>query len=462
MFSNSKITALVLIALVLTGFGCGNDEAEIASAPIQLNVWGVFDDEDNYDDVVSSYRTLHPNVSIEYREFRFDEYEEELIRALAEGEGPDVFLVHNTWVEQYKSLMQPMPKTITIGYQEVRGRVKKEVVNILRTENTLSERSLKSDFVDVVAQDVIRSYQANEDTAPEDRIFGLPMALDTIALYWNKDLFNAAGIAEAPDTWDEFQEAVIALTKVDKDGNIVQSGVGMGTSENVERASDLLALLMLQNGTEMISSNGRDVTFDKVPSAGVKGVLPGLDATRFYTDFANPTKEVYTWNADQPNSFDAFANGTSAMFFGYAYNLPLLRTTAPKINFAISQVPQIDGGRQANFANYFVMVVSKDSKKSDWAWDFIQYISADEEQNAKYLDSADKPPALRSLISTQLEDEDLSAFASEVLTARSWYHGNDIVAAEEALLELVDTILAGSIEPVDAIELSAQKVEQTL
>lgn len=461
MFSK-KITGLTLAALLLVGFGCGKNDAEIASAPIRLTIWGVFDDEDNYDDVVASYRELHPNVSINYREFRYDEYEKELIRALAEGEGPDIFLVHNTWVEQYKSLIEPMPETVTIGYQEVRGRIKKEVIDVLRTENTLSERALKSNFVDVVTKDVLRPYQPDEDTAPENRIFGLPAALDTMALYWNKDLLNAAGIAQAPDTWTEFQDAIVALTKVDKDGKIVQSGAGMGTSKNVERSADLLALLMLQNGTQMISANGRDATFDKVPDTGVKGVLPGLDAVRFYTDFANPTKEVYTWNADQPNSFDAFANGTSAMFFGYAYHLPLLRTTSPKLNFAVSVVPQIEGGREANYANYWVMVVSKDSANENWAWNFIQYLTADEEQNAKYLAAANKPPALRSLISTQLEDEDLSAFAREVLTADSWYHGTDIAAAEEALRELIDTVLAGSMESTDAIERAAQKVEQTL
>ena len=456
-----KLTIFTLLAFLLTGFGCGNDEEARATEAIELTIWGVFDDEDNYDGVMDAYRVIHPNVSIEYRELRYDEYEEELVRAIAEGEGPDIFLVQNTWMERYQSLMLPLPETLTIGYQEVRGTVKKEVINTLRTETTLSQRALKSDFVDVVAEDMVLSYQANEDAAPEDVIYGLPPALDTLVLYWNKDLLNAAGIAEAPDTWTEFQESVVALTKVDDDGNLVQSAVGMGTSENVERSADVLALLMMQNGTDMIIDG--DVEFNEVPSSGaVKGTLPGLDAVRFYTDFANPTKEVYTWNADQTSSFDAFANGTSAMFFGYAYHLPLIRTSAPKLNLGISPMPQIDGGRQVNFANYWAMVVSKDSEDYNWAWDFIQFATADEEQNATYLAEANKPPALRALIATQVEDEDLYAFASEVLTAKSWYHGEDIATAEDALMELIDTILSGSLEATDAIDLAAKKVEQTL
>ena len=247
-----KLTIFTLLAFLLTGFGCGNDEEARATEAIELTIWGVFDDEDNYDGVMDAYRVIHPNVSIEYRELRYDEYEEELVRAIAEGEGPDIFLVQNTWMERYQSLMLPLPETLTIGYQEVRGTVKKEVINTLRTETTLSQRALKSDFVDVVAEDMVLSYQANEDAAPEDVIYGLPPALDTLVLYWNKDLLNAAGIAEAPDTWTEFQESVVALTKVDDDGNLVQSAVGMGTSENVERSADVLALLMIQNSTNII------------------------------------------------------------------------------------------------------------------------------------------------------------------------------------------------------------------
>lgn len=454
-----KITTLALFSLLLTGFGCGDEEAQ-ATAPVKLTIWGVFDDEDNYDDVISAYRAVHPNVSIGYREFRFNEYEEELIRALAEDEGPDIFLVQNTWMERYKSLMLPLPETLTIGYQEIRGTIKKEVVNSLRTETTISLRKLKSDFVDVVAEDMVLFYQSNEDAQAEEKIFGLPPALDTLALYWNKDLLNAAGIAEAPDTWTEFQEAVIALTKVDEDGNLVQSGAGLGTGENVERAADLLALLMLQNGTTMI--NDDEVLFSETPSGGVKGVVPGLDAVRFYTDFANPTKEVYTWNDEQSSSFDAFVNGTSAMFFGYAYHLPLIRTSAPKLNLAVSEMPQIEGGRQVNFANYWSLVVSKASDDFNWAWDFIQFLTSEEESNALYLASANKPPALRSLIETQVEDEYLAAFANQVLTAESWYHGEDVETAEAALVELIDNILSGSIEAGNAIDLAAKKVEQTL
>jgi ABC-type glycerol-3-phosphate transport system substrate-binding protein len=455
-----RLLPLFLFVLLLTGQGCGSANQAI-NTPTALEIWGVFDSERNYAEVIEAYRLLHPNVSIDFREFRADEYETELVRALAEGTGPDIFLVHNDSMREFQSLMMPMPETVTIAYQEVRGTVKKEIVNVLRTEQTISMRSFADKFVDVVEDDAILGYQPDPKIAPEDRIYGLPTGLDTLALYWNKDLLNAAGIATAPTTWTEFQEAVTALTKIDTAGTITNSGAGIGTSENVERAVDILALLMMQNGTVMADDRGR-ATFNEVPEGLSRAELPGLDATRFYTDFANPTKAVYTWNASRPNSFDAFVNGTSAMYFGYAYSLPLIRTAAPKLNFAISEIPQIEAGREVNFANYWLMAVSKDSADYNYAWDFIQFLTTEEEQNAKYLAAAGKPPALRGLIASQLEDEDLAPFASQVLTAKSWYRGSDATAAESALLQLIDDILEGVIDPGDAIDQAASKVNQTL
>ena len=455
-----KILVLSLLTLTLLGIGC-NKSAQQASEPVTLTIWGVFDDDDNYDTVIEDYRAQHPNVSISFREFRYEEYQDELVRALAEGKGPDIFLVHNDWTRQYQSLMTPLPETVTIGYQEVQGTIKKTVVNVLKTEPTLSMRVFKNDFVDAVENDAILEYKPDPKKEGTDKIYALPLSMDTLALYWNKDLLNAAGIASAPTTWTAFQEAVVKLTKFDSSGSIIQSAVGLGTSGNIERAADILALLMMQNGTEMTDNDG-DATFDQLQEslAGVSS-LPGVDAVRFFTDFANPTKAVYTWNDKQPNSFDAFVNGTSAMFFGYAYHLPLMRVAAPKLDFAISPVPQIEGGRQVNFGNYWLMAVSKDSKNVSYAWDFIQFVTSDDEENTKYLEASRKPPALRSLIASQLEDEDLSAFAGQVLTAKTWYRGVDVSAAENALTELIDNVLSGTMDPTDAIELAASKVKQT-
>ncbi|MBP9828203.1 extracellular solute-binding protein [Patescibacteria group bacterium] len=458
-----RIFGAVLLGatLVMVGAGCSGDSASTANTtkPVTLTYWRVFDDEDAFTEIISSYRVLHPNVKIEYRKLRAEEYEEELLKALAKGEGPDIFSVHNSRVAEFQDLLQPMPASVQISTLEVQGSLRKETVYVPKTVTLYTQKQLEQQFVDVVAEDAVLPYQPDEDTPATDRIYGLPLSVDTMALYYNQDLLNAAGIAEPPTTWDAFQEAVIKLTKIDANGQVTQSGAALGTSENVERSSDILALLMMQNGTQMTDDRGR-VAFQTIPVGTERGVFPALDATRFYTDFANPAKETYTWNDSFPNSFDAFTRGQTAFFLGYSYHAPLITAANPKLRFEVSAAPQISGGRQVNYANYWIEGVSKNTDASNYAWDFLAY-AAKAENVASYLEEAQKPTALRSVINAQLEDDFLGVFASQILLADSWYHGKDALAAEQAFYDLIDAILNGSAEPEDEVESAARIISQT-
>ena len=360
---------------------------------------------------------------------------------------------------QYQSLLAPEPASTTIPYLETQGTLRKQTIVVSKTLPTESIKDLKRDFVDTVAEDVVFPYQPDPKVAAVDSVYGLPLSVDTMALYANKDLLNAAGIAAAPTSWQDFHDDVVKLTKLDSTGKIIQSGAGFGTSSNVNRAVDILSVLMMQNGTNMTDDRGR-VTFQLVPDGTPHNLFPGLDATTFYTDFANPTKDAYTWNDTFPSSFDAFTAGQTAFYLGYAYDLPLIRTAAPKLNFTLNKLPQITGGREVNYPNYWVEGVSKDSKNTDWAWDFVNF-ATNKTNVTSYLTKANKPTALRSLISTQLDSEDLGVFAEQLLLAQSWYHGKDTAAMEKAMNSFIDTILAGTDDPSKAIETTARVVSQT-
>lgn len=458
-FSLSRsLAAGTLALLVLTGQGCGGPSAaqQQAVTPVTLTIWNVFDGESALRPAMAKYQALHPNVSFDYRQLRVDEYKNELVRAFAEGRGPDLFFLHNTWVGEELSLITPMPKSLAIPYVEIKGTIKKEKIYTVKTEPTISLRQLKNDFLDVVTEDVVRPYQATPKSVPEDRIWGLPLAVDTLALYYNRDLLNTAGLSAPPATWEAFQAAVPKLTSVGVNDQIIQSGAAMGTSRNVERAFDLLSVIMMQNGTTMTDDNGRAAFANDNENREV----PGLQALTFYTDFANPTKATYTWNGQQAPSFDAFANGKTAFFFGYSYHAPLLRARNPKLKFATAPLPQIGGGRPVNYANYWVGTVAKASKNQLWGWDFIQF--AAKADNVKdYLKVTAKPPARRALIADLAENEDLAPFAGQLLTADSWYKGNNAAVAEQALLDLIDAANAGG-EIEAEISRAQSKVNQSL
>ncbi|RLC38591.1 hypothetical protein DRH27_01890 [Candidatus Falkowbacteria bacterium] len=450
----------------ITGKGQKNymdSETQDKMRKITLNYWRVWDDSDDFKEIIDKYQRLHPNIKIEYRKLRYDEYENELLEAFATDRGPDILSIHNTWTKSYqeRGLLEPMPAEITMVFPQIKGNLKKEVVYNKQTTKSLSLNTIKNGFADVVYQDAVIDTKDDEAETVKKEVYGLPLSIDTLVLYYNKDLFNNAGISNPPVYWDkEFQQDVKKLTKQNNKGQIVQSGTALGGSGNIERSTDILSILMMQNGTVMMEDN--HVKFHQNPeSANNKSYNPGLDALRFYTDFSNPAKEVYSWNNSLENSLELFIQGKLAMMFGYSYMLEQIQARAPKLNFSITGLPQIEGNPQRNFANYWVEAVSRKSEAPEEAWDFIQFMIK-KDQVRSYLEKTKKPTALRSLVDEQIEDEDVSVFAQQVLTAESWYQGHDSSAAEAIIKEMVDDAIQGQNTLENIISLAAKKVEQTI
>src|SRR3989338_571192 len=395
-----KIVLLAAIALIIvtTGFRCKwiTPQQKELLKPIELNWWGVADDPDNFSELINDYRQLHPNISIKYRKLRAEEFETELINALAEDRGPDIISLKNTWLTKYLSKIEPLPAKTTLAYEVTKTSlgVKQETIVEVRETPSLTPAQLKTGFIDVVSSDVVR----------QEKIYGLPLSVETLVLFYNRDLLNNAGIPLPPNSWEELQAQVKKLTFQDQDGDLIQSGAALGRSDNIKNSADIVSLLMIQNGSQMTS--GRQITFAAIPpNFPDRTYNPGPKAVEFYTDFANPTKEVYTWNETFPNSIDAFAAGQVAMIFGYSDDIPILEMKRQgKLNYGIIGVPQIADRNEVNFASYWVQAVAKKSENQNEAWDFIQFISKASEAK-KYLAKTGKVTALRSLIEEQVAND---------------------------------------------------------
>lgn len=453
---NKKIFLILLffVFLLTIGAGCKKKTMEQTTEPITLNYWRVFDGQDDFAEIIAKYNAQHPYITINYRKLRYEEYEAELLNAFAEDRGPDIFSIHNTWIKKYESKLAPLPEQTTMVFPVTQGSIKKEVIPETRVARSLNAKEIKQNFVDAVYSDVVIG----------DKIYGLPLSVDTLAMYYNQDLFDQAGVIDVPKYWNrEFQQTVKKLTKLDLKGEILQSGVALGGSTNIDRYSDILSVLMMQNGAIMADDSGQ-VLFNTVPAIFKDGEYnPGLMALRFYTDFANPVKEVYSWNNDLSSSMDMFTSGKLAIMFGYAYHLPTIKTTAPKLNFLIAPLPQIEGSSvPVNFANYWVESVSQKSKHQNEAWNFIQFMT-NADQVTSYLSKTKKPTALRSLISKQKEDLDIGVFVDQVLTAKSWYKGKGPVLMENFFAQMIETALSDTEnKTMEIMNLYANRIQQTI
>jgi len=414
---------IALVGLLTAGFlarlpGCRPKAPQSG----ELVIWGVYDDSDVYSALIGDFERKYPHIKVRYYKKSYNDYERDLLDALAAGQGPDIFYLHNDWLPRYYDKIYPLP------------------------EDLMTLKEFRDTFVDV----------AFNDLTVNDQIFGLPLFVDTLALYWNKDLFNSAGIPGPPLTWQEFMFDVPRLTKFDDYRNIVQAGAAIGTARNINRSTDILSLLMLQNGTKMLDDDRTRVVFDRSVNSSINP-YPGENALAFYTQFADPQKKVYTWNNKMHYSIDAFYEGRLAMMFNYSYHISTIRSKAPYINFGISYMPQItQSSNQVNYANYWALTVSRNSRFPYYAWQFVTY-ALQKNNNQYYLQQAKRPSARRDLIDWQKDDLDLGVFARQALSARSWFQ-IDNSSIESILADMIDNVVAKRMTIGQGLEWAASRI----
>jgi multiple sugar transport system substrate-binding protein len=465
MFIKKIITGVTLLSVIAFS-GCGL-KTSTKQYQMQLDVWGVFDNSSDYSEIFLAYQDVNDKITnIHYHKYNLESYKEDLLNALASGNGPDIFMIHNSWLPDFQDKIIPVPAYM------------------------LTEQQFRDTFVDVAAQDAV----------VDGQIYGVPMSVDSLALYYNKDIFNAAGIATPPKTWDEFNTAVETLTHIDEFGNFDQSAAAIGTAYNVNRSSDILTALMMQNGAEMSDSTNNRITFaDSVQHDG-KVIVPSEQALKYYTDFAAATEPIYTWNKKQNYSIDAFVEEQAAMMINYSWHYDTIKAKNAKLNFGVTDLPQMSvevANNQKDFANYWMFAVAKNKKITQTAadmavvtedmriheaWQLLIAMTFPSEQgiriqNAmkgdpvvavppfdftkKYLEYTGKPAARRDIIQEQMGDVKLGAFARGNLIAQSWWRSN-AKAVDAIFAEMIDAVNTGKEDVHDAIEIGASRTQKLM
>ncbi|MBI2035330.1 MAG: extracellular solute-binding protein [Candidatus Liptonbacteria bacterium] len=410
----------------------------VGKATVSLTVWGVFDDNKAMEKAIALYKSENRNLSIQYvnKAYALDDaesYEKELLDALASGKGPDIFMFHNTWLPKHIEKIAPLNEE-------------------LQTALNFPFVNYRDAFPKVIEQDFVRG----------TTIYASPLYLDTLALFYNKDFFDKRGVALLPATWGEFESLVNKIKEVDAGtNNITKAGAAIGGSEkSINRATDLLSLMMLQRGVKFTDSSFGRATFASI--GGESGSRPGLEALKFYTQFANPNSPLYTWNERLHYSIDSFASGDTAAIFNYAHQIPVIKSKNPFLNFGVSSMPQLAGApNPVNYANYWGLAVSNQSKNIPWAWQFILSATTKEKIAGSYAEKAGKPPALRTLIDKSRNDPELGVFVKQALTASSWPQ-IDNVLVETAFSDMIDAVVRGQLTPEVALNKAADEISAVM
>lgn len=429
--------ALILFALsVYTGYEPAKDLAGITKkkpATVTLEFWGVWDSSDSWQKIIEKFESethfwkgQEVKVKVNYTKKDFSSYEADLDRTYQDGTTPSVFLINNYWLGRYADKLSPLSGSVaTIDSYEL-----------------MDYEELSDIFPPYILQDVF--YGNNE-------MYALPIYSDSLALYYNKDLFQKAGIDQAPATWDEVKADLKKLTLIDKKNQISQSGIALGGGKEINRSCDIFALLTMQGGGKVIDADGKIDFNQKVSiptSAGSKEREPGLTALQFYMEFSDTDKDNYSWNNTLSNSVQDFADGKVAMMLNYNYQRANLLALKPELNYSIAPVPQLAGSTSISISNVWFPVVSEQSSCKieggedlscpDIAWSFLSF--ANQKENiATYLESTGKASARIDLSAEQAAKEDkLAPFAKQASIARSYDKFDDSI--DTILTQMLDAV----------------------
>jgi len=411
---------ILMILGVLPGLkNASNDPTKVKAS---ISFWGIGDTADAYAGAFAAFKAIYPNVAINYRGFTDqNSYENSILNALASNQGPDIFMIPNTDLPKNLNKIVPAPSALASPIQ------------------------LGQLFPQVVSQDFV--YQ--------NEVFALPLSVDTLALIYNRSLFDQAAIPLPTNWqgWNDFLSAVPALVKKDSAGNIVQAGAAIGGgNDNIDNANDILYLLMLQSGAKMSDNKTGNVSLNS--SAGTQ-------ALNFYTQFSNPSSNAYTWNASMPDALDAFSQGKSAMTFDYASQLPQIKSRNGFLNFEIAPMPQPNNASTSiAYPSYYGYVVSRESKNQSLAWTLITLMTTNGTSAKSYLQATQKPPALDSLIYQYKDDPVLGAFARQALVAQSWYQFNSNFI-DQSVSAMINSVVSGKSRISDALNQTESAINQS-
>lgn len=359
------LLALVFIASKL--FGNKNNL-------VTLTYWGLWEDQNVFSSVIADFERQNPNIKIDYSKQDIRDYRERLMTRTENSEGPDIFRFHNTWYPMLSGILLPMPEAV------------------------ITKEDFNNNYYPVAREDLVRN----------GAIYGIPLHIDTLALYVNKEMFEASGISY-PKTWEEFRDTAYQLTVVDEEGSIKTSGAALGTFDNISHSSDIISLLLIQNGVDV---------YNLTPDQRLN------DTLSFYTSFASEDPPI--WNDALDNSLLSFSKGNLAMFFGYSWDHFTIRALNPTLPFEIIPVPQLESENPKNLASYWAEGISSESKHKKEAFIFMKYLSLKETQEKLFAESSKirpfgEPYSHVSLGSRLNSNKDINVFVNQAPNAYSSY-----------------------------------------
>lgn len=401
-----KIIAIVLAISVISGvlfwkFAPNFSQTSEDNGPVTLNVWGFAEDEMLIKPIIEAYKKERPNVTIKFTPQNLQNYRLRVQTQIANNQGPDVFIIHNSWAPMFI-------RTNTISSAP---------------ETLITMNDINKDYYPIV-----------KDTLTfNNRIYALPRGVDGLALIYNEDILKSAGVS-VPQTWEQFREAAIKTTVVGADGKIKTAGAGMGTTNNVDYWSDILGLLF----------------FQQLVNPETPNTSAGAEVIEFYTSFTkDPSRSV--WSKDLEPSTQLFKDGRLTFLIAPSSMISYLKQSNPTLNFKTAALPQL-ASRYVSYGSFWAYAVSNNSQYKDKAWDFVTFLTS---EGAEYTYNQEAlktgrfplPYGHKNLQKELSQDALFGIFAYQGPFYKSWYLSSGTLdqGINDEMIKLFQTVVDGNI-----------------
>ncbi len=382
-------------------------EPEPSESQVALNgsvyIWGTLP-QGGIDSVLMSIAESEEGFkNVSYRYVRPEDFNDTFVNALADGNPPDLILGAHELLVKNRSRIEAMKYTDPAGF--------------------------RSTYVD-----------GAEIFAMSDGLYAVPVAVDPLMLYWNRDLFSFKNLAKPPSTWEEVvSEVVPALTTRDFERKITQSAIAMGEYSNITNAFGIISLLTIQGGSSLVTESVPNYQIRLDEASNGSKQQPFSSAVTYYTNFNNVANSLYSWNRSLPEDREQFLAEKLAMYFGYGSEARELESRNPNLNFDIAEVPQGAGVTvRRTYGKFYGLMVPRSAKNKIGAY-LVRSTLSNQTNAKKITDYYNLAPIYRSGLMAGTNDVYGRAVYTSALTARGWLNP-DFVKTNEIFGRMVNDV----------------------
>ncbi|MCM3748206.1 sugar ABC transporter substrate-binding protein [Paenibacillus pasadenensis] len=358
---NMKKTALLTVSSVLMASvlaACGSESnsnsnsntntnaaapqnGETSGEPVKLTFasWSISEaaTKPALEEIAKNYEAKNPNIKIEFIGIPFGDIKQQTFVMASTGNAPDIIQTFPAWFGSYAA------SDIVAPLDDLLGK----------------------EYVD----DLLPSFK--EDFSYDGKLMGVPWAATPYILYWNKELFKKAGLAEkAPATIDEMLEAAKAISKLKTDSG--EDIYGFGEPSDKLAINGMIGLRNLYNfGGSLLDKDGN-----------VNANTPEMVQTLNY--YKGLVKDgIGPSGAKLKDLRNLFAIGRLGMYVDGYYGKAVSRNLSGKgeafdKEWATAVVPAGPSGASISIGEAHGLVVSSESKNKEAAAEFIKYLTSEE------------------------------------------------------------------------------------